>query len=125
MSERPLTLAKIINLTHKTITFATGKQGYTEQRVFRPSGKVAEVSDRIKREGMVDIIPLFSKTPRTKNLPEPDGSWFIVSLKVFKANPHRMDLLLPLGVDTDFMPEEDLNWGGVTWGQCHGFRCHF
>lgn len=80
---------KVINLTPHMVNIVDGKS--------YPSEGVARVSEKETQTGMLNGIPLFSKTfGEVVGLPDPqEGILFIVSGLVKAACPNRADLLVP------------------------------
>lgn len=86
---------KIVNLTPHDVVIFDDKGEVI--KTYPKSGKVARIQDSVTIKGDIDGVPVGSITYGDAiDLPKPqDGVYYIVSLVVRQALPHRKDLISP------------------------------
>src|SRR5690606_9819063 len=86
---------KLVNLTPHDVVIYNAKGEVI--KTYPKSGKVARIQDEVTIKGDIDGVPVGSITyGEAIDLPEPqDGVYYIVSLVVRQALPHRKDLISP------------------------------
>lgn len=86
---------KLVNLTPHDVVVYNDKGEVI--KTYPKSGKVARIQDDVTITGVIDGVPVGGITYGDAiDLPDPqDGVYYIVSLVVRQALPHRKDLISP------------------------------